>query len=94
MEYYYVVDGAPMDAAKGDFSKLGEVEEEPFVGLHKVFEEQKAQLGELTSDTAYGATVSAYVPLKDANGKMIGVVCADFDAGKVYELIANNREKM
>jgi methyl-accepting chemotaxis protein len=93
MEYYYVVDGAPMDAVEGDFSKLGEVEEEPYVGLQKVFEEQKAQLGELTSDATYGATVSAYVPLKDANGKMIGIVGADFDAEKVYQLLADNHKK-
>jgi methyl-accepting chemotaxis protein len=93
MEYYYVVDGAPMDAVEGDFSKLGEVEEEPYVGLQKVFEEQKAQLGELTSDATYGATVSAYVPLKDANGKMIGIVGADFDGEKVYQLLANNHKK-
>ncbi|CAK4870497.1 unnamed protein product [Aphanomyces euteiches] len=93
IDYYYVVDGAPLDAADGDFSKLGEVEEEPFEGLHKVFEEQRAQLGELTKDDTYGATVSAYVPLKDASGKMIGVVGADFDAKKIYDLIAANRTK-
>lgn len=93
MEYYYVVDGAPLNAAEGDFSKLGEVEEKPFSGLHKVFEEQKVQLGDLTKENTYGATVSAFVPIKDANGKMIGVVGADFDAEPIYQLLANNRKK-
>lgn len=92
-EYYYVVDGAPLDAAEGDYSVLGEVEEEPFADMHKVFEERQAQLGELTSDETYGATVSAYVPIKDASGNMIGIMGADFDAEKIYQLLADNRKK-
>jgi methyl-accepting chemotaxis protein len=92
-EYFYVVDGAPMDAKEGDFSKLGEVEEESFAGLNKVFQEKRDQLGELTTDATYGATVTAYVPIKNAKGEMLGVVGADFDAEKIYQLLAKNRTK-
>lgn len=89
-EYYYMVDGAPLEQTE-DVSALGEVEEEQFPGLVRTFDEKKPMVGELTNDEEYGATVTAYIPILNGAGAMIGVVGADFDATDVYALMQRNR---
>ncbi len=90
-KYYYMVDGAPPDVAEDDFSPLGTPEDNAYSGMIKSFEEGSAQTGELTSDADYGATITAYVPIHDASGVLLGVLGADFDATSVYELMERNR---
>ncbi|MBO9609900.1 MAG: HAMP domain-containing protein [Paenibacillaceae bacterium] len=90
-EYYYVVDGAPADAQGDDFSPLGEVEEEFYPSLVDTFAAGETQVGELTEDESYGATVTAYVPIRSASGQLLGIVGADFDASEVYTLLQDNR---
>lgn len=87
--YVYAVDGAPLDATE-DVSEFGEVEEEPYREMARAFEEKREQVGELTNDEAYGATVTAYVPILDRSGAMVGVVGADFDATEVYHRLQSN----
>ncbi|MBD3917477.1 HAMP domain-containing protein [Paenibacillus sp. PR3] len=89
-EYYYMVDGAPLDRTE-DVSALGEVEEEQFQGLVQAFDDKRSIVGELTDDEEYGATVTAYIPIRNEAGDMIGVVGADFDATDVYALMKRNR---
>lgn len=57
------------------------------------FQEMKPSIGELTQDE-YGSTLSAYVPIMSADGKLLGLVGADLDATKVYELMEQNRNTM
>jgi len=93
-EYVYAVDGAPLDA-KEDVSEFGQVEKEPYVELARAFAEKKEQVGELTNDETYGATVTAYVPILDpSTGDMLGIVGADFDATAVYERLQENSRYM
>ncbi|RUL53557.1 methyl-accepting chemotaxis protein [Lysinibacillus antri] len=87
-EYFYVVDGAPLDS--DDASALGEVEEHEYESLIQAFETNEAQIGELSYSKEYGATVTAYVPIMQ-NGEIMGVVGADFNADRIYELM--NEEK-
>lgn len=89
-QYYYMVDGAPLDQTD-DVSALGEVEEEQFPGLVQSFDDVRSIVGELTNDEEYGATVTAYIPIRNEAGEMIGVVGADFDATDVYALMKRNR---
>jgi len=90
--YYYVVDGAPQDVDSEDFSALGDPEENEYPGMVRAFAEGQAQIGELTNDPDYGATITAYVPLKSKDGELLGVIGADFDATNVYALMDNNRK--
>jgi methyl-accepting chemotaxis protein len=92
-EYYYVVDGAPADASGDDFSPLGKVEKDVSDKLPDAFETQKAQIGELSKQEAYGATITAYVPIMGEDGKLVGIMGADFDATRVYDLIKDNGQK-
>ncbi|MDQ6421241.1 methyl-accepting chemotaxis protein [Paenibacillus sp. LHD-117] len=88
--YYYMVDGAPADVAEDDFSPIGTREDNEYPGMIQAFETGAPVIGELTNDAEYGATVTAYVPLKDSAGNLIGVVGADFDATKVFALMSAN----
>lgn len=88
--YYYMVDGAPADVAEDDFSPIGTREDNEYYGMIQAFANGQPVVGELTNDKEYGATVTAYVPLKDSAGEMIGVIGADFDATKVYALMSSN----
>ncbi|WP_181593089.1 methyl-accepting chemotaxis protein [Paenibacillus sp. YN15] len=93
-EYYYVVDGAPADAEGEDFSPLGQVEEEQFPEFSVIFENKELLIGELVQADSYGATISAYVPILDANQEMLGILGADFDASEVYRLLDENRSRI
>ncbi|MHA7966067.1 methyl-accepting chemotaxis protein [Paenibacillus sp. CAU 1782] len=88
--YFYVVDGAPVDAPEGEFSPLGSPETNLYKGMLHAFAEGTPFVGELTNDDDYGATITAYVPLYGEDGGMLGIIGADFDATKVYELIKKN----
>lgn len=87
--YYYMVDGAPADAAEDDFSPIGTREENDYPGMITAFESGESVIGDL-SDDEYGATITAYVPLMDNSGNLIGVVGADFDATNVFALMSAN----
>jgi methyl-accepting chemotaxis protein len=90
-EYYYMVDGMPLDAEGEDFSPLGKVETSLGEAQIKAFTERSIQVGELTEAEPYGALVSAYIPIEASSGELLGVVGADFDASSVYELLRDNR---
>ncbi|HZG88434.1 methyl-accepting chemotaxis protein [Paenibacillus sp.] len=89
-EYFYVVDGAPLDASGDDVSAFGDVETETFHSLGDVFATGIASTGELTYTELYGATLTAYVPITSPDGRVVGVVGADFDATNIYHLMRQN----
>ncbi|OMF27589.1 hypothetical protein BK133_19225 [Paenibacillus sp. FSL H8-0548] len=90
--YYYVVDGAPLDVDPEDFSALGDTEENEYPHMVKAFAEGKTEIGELSNDPQYGATITAYVPIKNGAGELIGLVGADFDATNVFTLMDDNKK--
>lgn len=91
--YVYIVDAAPEDAAEEDLSTLGTEEPHAYPGMVTAFNEGRTSIGNLTQDE-YGATITAFVPLKDGAGKVIGVIGADLDADGVYDLMASSRKTM
>ncbi|MGE4284164.1 MAG: methyl-accepting chemotaxis protein [Clostridia bacterium] len=86
-KYIYVVDGTPMDDAEA--SLLGDEEKsEDLSNIMKAsFEGQEGY--ELNWTEAWGNLVSAYVPIKNQSGKMIGIVGADFDANDIVNELNN-----
>lgn len=76
--YVYVVDGTPM--GDEDFSSLGDPEEEISETMIDCF--QGVTGYELGSDE-WGSFISAYIPIKDASGSIVGILGADFDASKM-----------
>ncbi|MFD1735605.1 methyl-accepting chemotaxis protein [Bacillus salitolerans] len=91
-EYFYVVDGAPLDYE--DVSELGAIEENDFPLIIETFERGEAHIGELDYTDEYGALISAYLPIKNSENKVIGIIGGDFDASNIYELISKERLKV
>lgn len=90
--YAYIVDGAAPD--DDEASLPGSIEKNEYTQLKMAFETKKEQLGELTYDAQYGATVTAYVPVTDKSGRIIGVIGADFDATSIYTLMNSQKKDM
>ncbi|WNS81498.1 methyl-accepting chemotaxis protein [Domibacillus sp. DTU_2020_1001157_1_SI_ALB_TIR_016] len=88
--YVYMVDGMP----KGDenASGLGEIEEneEYYAMMNRVFETGKVQT-EMSRTDDYGALVTTYVPIKAGDGRVIGLIGADFDASEAYKTMHANK---
>ncbi|MHA6482949.1 methyl-accepting chemotaxis protein [Paenibacillus sp. strain BS8-2] len=87
--YYYMVDGAPQDVAEDDFSPIGTREENGYSGMIEAFATGQSVVGELSNDE-YGATLTAYVPIKNESGDLLGIIGADFDATNVFDLMSAN----
>ncbi|WP_037285411.1 methyl-accepting chemotaxis protein [Saccharibacillus sacchari] len=92
-QYFYAVDGAPADAAAEEMSALGAVEEEINPELEAAFATGEAQIGSLTTEDDYGTTLTSYVPIKDADGRILGVLGADFDATSIQAQMDHNRNQ-
>ncbi|MBB3112233.1 methyl-accepting chemotaxis protein [Paenibacillus phyllosphaerae] len=90
--YEYVVDGQPLGSEEA--SAYGEAEGDPDEGLIALFDTGQVQLGSLTESDDYGATLTAYLPLTDQQGQLIGAVGADFDAANIYALQEKNTRTM
>jgi methyl-accepting chemotaxis protein len=88
-QYIYIVDGAPPNGE--DVSELGDVEENSYESLVAAFETGTSQVGELSNDPEYGAIVTAYVPIRSAQGELIGVMGADFDATTIFQVLQKHR---
>ena len=80
---YYGIDGDPVDPAD-----YGEEFEESYEFLAPVFK------GEVIVDTDMSEVddngdrlITAYVPMKDANGKVVAILASDYNANEIRELI-------
>lgn len=87
--YVYVVDGTPM--GDEDFSSLGDPEEEISETMIDCF--QGVTGYELGSDE-WGSFISAYIPIKDASGSIVGILGADFDASKMVSQLEAFKKRL
>lgn len=89
-EYFYLVDGSE------DASEIGEVESlaSEYPKMIESFETGESQLGEFSSNEEYGALITSYVPIKDSNGEVIGILGVDMDASKVQAFLDSNKLKL
>lgn len=91
-EYYYMVDGMPGE----DASDLGELEEDAtksFPKMGEAFDTGEVQT-DMTFTEEYGGIVSTYIPIKDSNGKVLGIVGADSDVTDVYTSMEENKNRI
>ncbi|MCM3787211.1 methyl-accepting chemotaxis protein [Domibacillus indicus] len=88
--YVYMVDGMPK--GNENASGLGEIEEneEYYAMMNRVFETGKVQT-EMSRTDDYGALVTTYVPIKAGDGRVIGLIGADFDASEAYKTMHANK---
>lgn len=90
-EYFYMVDGAPLDDKSA--SGLGDIESlaTDFPKMIESFETGEAQLGEFSRSEEYGALITSYAPIKDSSGEIIGILGVDMDASKVQAFLDSNK---
>lgn len=84
--YRYAIDGEPLDS--DDVSELGDIEEAGISDDMIAAFEGSEIFGDMDYTEEYGWTISAYAPIKDSGGNVIGIVGADFngeEAGKLLE---------
>ncbi len=89
--FIYVIDGNPTDSE--DFSSPGDEEAED-VGAAHAYAEKKAVTGELIVDDKWGASVAAYIPIKDKSGAIVGVVGVDYDATDIHTTMKGIERKI
>lgn len=79
-KYIYVVDGSSTN--NKDCSALGE--EETDLSSSFVSSFKGASTYELNHTDKWGNLISAYIPITNKSGKVIGILGGDFDANKMY----------
>jgi methyl-accepting chemotaxis protein len=82
--WVYLIDGMPPDAAEGELSLPGKTLETLDPKMTEAFEQKRPTHGEIWTDE-YGAVISSFVPIAAADGRVLGVLGADFDALAVSE---------
>lgn len=90
--WVYVVDGYTLKEKVGDgisddgISPPGQ-EEEKLDGAEAVYKTKKVYVGDLEKTDDWGAMLSSYVPIKDKNGEVIGLVGVDTNGNAIYQLL-------
>ncbi len=90
-QYYYVVDGAPLDSTQ--YSQLGQVEEEiqNFPDIVAAFATKSPMVGDITGSEQYGMLVTAYAPIFSPTGELVGIIGGDYDASRIYSLLQTKK---
>lgn len=89
-DYIYIVDGKETNAE--DFSSLGDIETEEMSTIQEAsFEGQAGYELDYTED--WGDLISAYVPIKNSSGEVIGSLGADFEADFITEQLSETKTR-
>jgi methyl-accepting chemotaxis protein len=84
-EYFYMVDGMPVDDE--DASQMGDLEDaDAFPAMVEVFDTGQKQI-EMSYTEEYGGLITVYLPLITDGGEVIGIIGADLDASEFYSSI-------
>jgi methyl-accepting chemotaxis protein len=86
--FRYIIDGSDIPGGK-NFSELGTVEN---IGIWdkaaiKTFTTGKGYLGTIDRTENYGDTISAYEPIFNSSGKVIGLVACDINASEIVRWV-------
>jgi methyl-accepting chemotaxis protein len=92
-EYYYMVDGLPI--GDENESLLGDREEEiaAYPGIVKTFDTATSQ-AEISHSDIWGVAISAYTPIMNDSGEVIGIVAADIDITDVYSSMKSKQGRL
>ena len=85
-EFRYIIDGSDIPGGR-NFSKLGAIEDLEEKAALRAFSTGTGQLGTVDRTDEYGATISAYEPIRKSSGEVIGLVGCDIDASEIVQWI-------
>lgn len=81
-KFVYVIDASEKPSA------IGDVEDNTYTGYTNVYSGQAYTSRKFDIDE-YGITISAYSPIKDSAGKVVGFIGVDYDAERDYSILMN-----
>jgi methyl-accepting chemotaxis protein len=86
--YKYIIDGSGPPGSE-DFSPLGTEEDSSSYdsAFSKTWKTGLIQTSKLTKQNGWGWMVSAYAPIKNSQGKMVGIIGCDFEANSLYQMV-------
>lgn len=87
---YYGIDATT--GAEG--SKPGDEFETEYSELKAVFEQGESIAEEYIDETEYGPLISAYSPIRNADGKIVGAVGGDYDAKTIVDRLEKTRNEV
>jgi len=85
--HYFIFDGE--DSKSKTFSPLGSIEDVSDFGIELIltYETKKPQFTPMMVQTKWGRLVTAYAPIFNSGGNVVGVLGVDFDGEEVYRAI-------
>ncbi len=89
--FMYIIDSG--DFQSEDFSYPGDIEENDPEAT-AVYQAKQTITGDLAVHDRWGASITAYVPIVDKNGTMIGALGAEYDASDIYAKMQETRRKI
>jgi methyl-accepting chemotaxis protein len=86
--YRFIIDGSDLPGGK-DFSPLGTEEDvsEYESAFFKAMESGEIMLGSIEQSETWGRLISAYAPVRNSKGSVVGVIGCDLDASEVVSWI-------
>lgn len=92
-EYYYLVDGFPMDYKQDDVSMPGEIDADYDKNLESLYNKEKFIISELAESDEWGATLSVYSPILNEKGEVIALIGADLEGSVIYQVLEDSKRK-
>lgn len=89
--FMYIIDSENIQSE--DFSLPGDIEEIDREAT-AVYQVQKTITSDLIVHERWGASIAAYVPIRDKDGTMIGALGAEYDAADIYAKMQETRQKI
>lgn len=87
-QYMYIVDGSNEE----DISSPGVIETENYPLMPVAFKTGQTAVTNIDHSEKWGATLSAYVPIRDNSGQVIGIVGADYDAVRIDRAMQDTKQ--
>ena len=89
--FMYIIDSENIQSE--DFSLPGDIEENDPEAT-AVYQAQKTITGDLAVHERWGASITAYAPIMDRDGTMIGALGAEYDTADIYAKMQETRQKI
>lgn len=89
--FMYIVDGENIESE--DFSNPGDSEDND-PDATAVYKTGKTVTGDLLVHEKWGAAITAYAPIMDRDGAMVGALGAEYDAADIYANMQETKQKI
>ncbi|MDR0878762.1 MAG: methyl-accepting chemotaxis protein [Treponema sp.] len=94
--YKFIIDGSALPADRANFSPMGTPEDTSKYekSFTRAWQTKKSEHSNMSKDPEYGYVVSAFTPILNSRGDMVGIVGCDFDAEELHDMIESQTLRM